>query len=401
MSSAAGHDVRPHRKLRGPPGRVFTSFIAAIIGISVPGSSLEDSPLAAGPLLFVASVPADRVATFSIVGFDPDTGDLGVAVQSKFFAVGAVVPWARAGVGAVATQSLANTTYGPRGLDLLAAGSSPDEVVATLTGDDTERADRQVGIVDAAGRAASFTGDACLAWAGGRTGEHYAAQGNILAGPEVVDAMSTEFEASAGDLATRLVAALAAGQAAGGDARGRQSAAVLVVREAEGYGGYNDRYVDLRVDDHPTPIRELQRLLALRQARIERGHAARLLREADRARGALSSPERNAPSEPNPAGGHIADAASADEHLKEALSAAERAVALDPGGESGWFLLARVRLELGDHDGAAAAGRVALVANPWIKTALLDGLYGQTEFLERLLEIDEFRRFWETLPSQR
>ena len=331
--------------------------------------------------------PAERVATFSIVGYDPETGDLGVAVQSRFFAVGTVVPWARAGVGAVATQSLANTTYGPRGLDLLAAGTAPDEVIATLVGEDPQRADRQVGIVDATGRAATFTGDSCLAWAGGRTGAHYAAQGNILAGPQVVDAMAAAYESAGGDLATRLVSALAAGQAAGGDARGRQSAAVLVVREGGGYGGYNDRYVDLRVDDHPTPVRELQRLLALRQARIERGRAGRLLREAGRA--------READPEADP------EADRAEGQLREALAAAERAVALDPDGESGWFLLARVRLELGDRSGAAAAGRNALVANPWLKTALLDGLYGQAELLERLLDIDEFRTLWEAIPSRR
>jgi uncharacterized Ntn-hydrolase superfamily protein len=203
------------------------------------------------------------VATFSIVAFDPATGDLGVAVQSKFFGVGSVVPFARAGVGAVATQAFANTTYGPEGLDMLAKGISPGEVVATLTGKDEGRDWRQVGIVDGQGRATAFTGEKAMTWAGHRVGEHYAVQGNILAGEEVVKAMAEAFENSAEPLPERLVAALAAGQAAGGDRRGMQSAALLVVREGGGYAGFNDRWVDLRVEDSGKPIEELARLLGL------------------------------------------------------------------------------------------------------------------------------------------
>jgi uncharacterized Ntn-hydrolase superfamily protein len=200
------------------------------------------------------------VATFSIVGFDPETDSLGVAVQSKFLAVGSVVPWARAGVGAVATQAMANYNYGPRGLELMARGKTADETVEGLISADEEREHRQVGAVDARGRAATFTGSECFEWAGGTTGELYAAQGNILVGGETVEAMARTYRETQGDLATRLLSALDAGQAAGGDSRGKQSAALLVVREGGGYGGDNDRVVDLRVDDHPDPIRELVRI---------------------------------------------------------------------------------------------------------------------------------------------
>jgi uncharacterized Ntn-hydrolase superfamily protein len=203
------------------------------------------------------------VATFSIVAFDPETDSLGVAVQSKFLAVGAVVPWARAGVGAVATQAMANYNYGPRGLGLMSRGKTARETVEALISEDDEREHRQLGVVDAEGRAATFTGSECFEWAGGVTGEHYAAQGNILVGRETVTQMAKTFENTPGDLAGRLLAALDAGQQAGGDSRGKQSAALLVVREGGGYGGDNDRVLDLRVDDHHEPIRELIRLRAL------------------------------------------------------------------------------------------------------------------------------------------
>ncbi len=200
------------------------------------------------------------VATFSIAAFEPETDSLGVAVQSKFLAVGSVVPWARAGVGAVATQAMANFNYGPRGLDLMAEGKTAEETVEALTFSDEGRDHRQLGVVDARGRAATYTGSGCFDWAGGVTGEHYAAQGNILVGRETVDAMAKTYGRTEGDLAARLLAALDAGQEAGGDSRGRQSAALLVVREGGGYGGDNDRVIDLRVDDHPDPIKELIRI---------------------------------------------------------------------------------------------------------------------------------------------
>jgi uncharacterized Ntn-hydrolase superfamily protein len=184
-------------------------------------------------------------------------------VQSKFLAVGAVVPWAKAGVGAIATQSWANTSYGPRGLELLASGLSAAETIERLTSEDEGYAVRQVGIVGAKGQPATYTGTQCFPWAGGRVGEDYACQGNILVGEETVIAMARTFEQMAGLLCDRLVAALAAGQAAGGDSRGQQSAALLVVRERGGYSGFNDRFIDLRVDDHAHPIDELRRLLEL------------------------------------------------------------------------------------------------------------------------------------------
>jgi uncharacterized Ntn-hydrolase superfamily protein len=205
------------------------------------------------------------LSTFSIVAFDPKTGELGVAVQSKFIAVGAVVPWAKAGVGAIATQSYANTSYGPKGLELLSQGLSPEEVLEKLVSEDPERELRQVGIVDTRGRAAAFTGKKCFPWAGHIVGENFACQGNILAGKEVVEAMAEAFVRTSGTLAERLLSALFAGQKAGGDRRGQQSAALLVVKEKGGYGGFNDRYVDLRVDDHPQPIEELRRLYELHQ----------------------------------------------------------------------------------------------------------------------------------------
>jgi uncharacterized Ntn-hydrolase superfamily protein len=200
------------------------------------------------------------VATFSIVAFDPETDSLGVAVQSKFLAVGSVVPWARAGVGAVATQAMANYDYGPRGLDLMQGGQTAGQTLEALVSEDEDRQDRQVGVVDSRGGTATFTGAECFDWAGGLTGEYYAAQGNILVGKETVAALARTYEETEGDLATRLLAALDAGQQAGGDSRGKQSAALLVVREGGGYGGDNDRVVDLRVDDHPEPIHELIRI---------------------------------------------------------------------------------------------------------------------------------------------
>ena len=201
--------------------------------------------------------------TFSIVGRDPQTGDLGIAVQSKFLAVGAVVPWAQAGVGAVATQSFANTSYGPKGLVLLAGGMSAQEALAALTASDDHPEQRQAGIVDAQGRSATYTGPKCFVWAGGISGPNFAAQGNILVGEATVTALAETFQWAQGPLWRRLVEALAAGQRAGGDSRGQQSAALLVVRAGGGYGGFNDRLMDLRVDNHAQPIDELARLVEM------------------------------------------------------------------------------------------------------------------------------------------
>lgn len=203
------------------------------------------------------------LSTFSIVACDRAAGQWAVAVQSKFLAAAAVVSFAQAGVGAVATQAHANTAYGPRGLELMAQGLTASEVLQQLIQNDAERESRQVGLVDAHGNAAAFTGSQCFEWAGHQVGNGYGCQGNILAGAAVVDAMAQAFESTAGRLAHRLLAALEAGQAQGGDRRGQQAAGLLVVQAHGGYGGYNDRLIDLRVDDHPAPIAELKRILGL------------------------------------------------------------------------------------------------------------------------------------------
>ena len=211
--------------------------------------------------------PEPLVSTYSIAACDLEAGEWGVATQSKFLAVGSVVPWAEPHVGAIATQAYANPRYGPEGLDLLRAGRSAQEVVATLTEADADRDHRQLGVVDAEGGAATFTGPECNEWAGGRTGDGYAAQGNILVSGDTVEAIAETFEANAGRaLAERLIECLAAGQAVGGDSRGQQSAALLVVAKDGGYGGLSDILVDLRVDDHEHPIPELRRLYGLHQA---------------------------------------------------------------------------------------------------------------------------------------
>jgi len=227
--------------------------------------------------------------TYSIVAYDSATGDLGVAVQSKFPNVGGIVPWGRAGVGAVATQSLSNTDYGERGLDLMAQGATAEEALRIIMRTDTMLQDRQVGIVDARGNAASFTGSTTFDWAGGRVGADrpgtrgaggagpaggkgevivgrgYAAQANIMVSDQTVKNLAATFERTGGNLADRLMAALKAGQAGGGDKRGMQSAALLVVRKNGGYLGANDRFIDIRVYDAPDPIAELERLLALHE----------------------------------------------------------------------------------------------------------------------------------------
>jgi uncharacterized Ntn-hydrolase superfamily protein len=209
---------------------------------------------------------AERVATYSICACDLEAAQWGVATQSKFLAVGSIVPWAAPHVGAIATQSYANPRYGPEGLALLREGLSADEVVERLTSADDDRALRQLGIVDGEGRAASYTGEGCHAWAGGRVGEHYAAQGNILVSAATVDALAETFERSTElTLAARLLDCLDAAQAAGGDSRGQQSAALLVVERDGGYAGLSDALVDLRVDDHQRPLEELRRVYGLHQ----------------------------------------------------------------------------------------------------------------------------------------
>ena len=250
----------PATRIPAVSGR-FSWIIVVVAALFLAALSV---PLGGGPVTGHRS-PADGrqpvVNTFSIVARDPATGEMGVGVASRFFAVGAVVPWAKAGVGAVATQSFMNTTFGPRGLDLLAAGLTPEETLKVLLRGDDNPKRRQVGIVAADGASATYTGSGCIAWAGGRHGPNYAVQGNILTGEAVVIALEKTFLETKGTLGDRIYAALCAGDAQGGDSRGRQSAAILVVKAGAGYGGYTDRAIDIRVDDHPDPFKELGRLL--------------------------------------------------------------------------------------------------------------------------------------------
>ena len=234
--------------------------------------------------------PPPTVSTFSIVAIDPANGDLGVAVASRYFSVGSVVPWAMAGVGAVATQANVNVGYGQQAIDLLRQGMTAQQVLARLLADDTfpGKEGRQVAIVDAKGNVAGHTGPGATPWAGDRHGATWSAQGNILAGPQVVDAMGRAFESTRGELAERLFAALKAGDEAGGDSRGHQSASILVVRKQGGRNLNNDRYVYVNVDDHPQPLVELRRLLDLNLAYLYAGAADQLEDKGDR-RGALEA----------------------------------------------------------------------------------------------------------------
>ncbi|MBV7330980.1 DUF1028 domain-containing protein [Chloroflexi bacterium TSY] len=223
------------------------------------------------------------IATFSIVAYDPKRKEWGIGVQSKFLAVGALVPWAQADVGAIATQAYANLRYGPDGLVLMGSGKSAQETLDALIANDAQHEQRQVGIVDHHGRAAAHTGSGCHAWAGHIVGDGFCCQGNILV-PGTVEAMATRFEEvrqGAGELADWLVEALVAGQEAGGDSRGRQSAALLVVRKNGGYGGNTDRYLDLRVDDDPTPIQRLRQLVQTHHLYFGETKASDLLPLAD------------------------------------------------------------------------------------------------------------------------
>src|SRR5262245_45130412 len=298
----------------------------------------------AAVLLATLAAPGAHAAppgpsTFSIVAVDPAAGEAGVAVASRFFAVGSVVPFARGGAGAVATQASANTSYGERALDLLARGLGAEEVVKVLTRSDEGRDTRQLGVVAADGDSASYTGGGCNAWAGGRHGPDYAVQGNILAGEEVVAAMERAFLASKGQpLARRLYTALAAGDAAGGDSRGHQSAALVVARPGGGYNGYTDRAIDVRVDDHADPIGELGRLvgIALVNDDWNRGWA---LFTAKKSAEALPWQER-------------------------AAAGAEKQPAILP---EVLYDLAVIRLASGDRDGAGKALARAVSLNPKLK----------------------------------
>ena len=216
------------------------------------------------------TLPSMPISTFSIIARDSETNELGVAVQSKFIAVGSVVPYARAGVGAVASQAWGNVQYGPVGLKLLSQDKNTEQVIDLMIKADPLQKHRQVAIINKDGNTSNHTGTECLNWAGARTGKDFSVQGNLLTGPEVVEAMAKSFKKSSGFLAERLIEALRAGQAAGGDKRGMQSAALLVVKENWGYGGLNDRFRNLRVDDHSNPIEELNRIYKIHRKTFPR-----------------------------------------------------------------------------------------------------------------------------------
>jgi uncharacterized Ntn-hydrolase superfamily protein len=278
------------------------------------------------------------IATFSIVARDSATGELGVAVASRFFAVGSVVPWAKAGVGAVATQSFANTTFGWRGLELLEKGATPEEAMKILLRSDTDSKHRQVGIVSADGKSATYTGTECLSWAGGRSGPNYSIQGNILAGESVVTSMEETFLKTPGTLAERMYAALIEGDKHGGDSRGKQSAALLVVKDKAGYGGYSDRAIDIRVDDHAEPFVELGRLLNYAQMNYSWNEGWTLFTQ---------------------------------KKFQEALPHMEHAAQIAPENPEVLYDLAIIRLSSGKKEDALKALEKALTLNPKLKKQAL------------------------------
>jgi len=329
-------------------------------------------------LLAVALAPAPAHATFSIVAWDSTTQELGVAVQSRAFSVGMAVPWAEAGVGAIATQASTNESFGPQGLALLRDGrKTAASVLRTLLAADSGASHRQVGIVDAKGRSAAHTGKDCNAWAGSRTGRGYSIQGNILAGEAVVAEMERAYLTTQGELAQRLLAALEAGQAAGGDKRGQQSAALLVVRPSKEFPEYRERYIDLRVEDAKEPIKELIRVFGILEAqRLAEAHLrfaefyekkgkkdlARIERErvGEALQRALARGENDASN----LNGLAWTCATNDVYLDEALRAAERAVELEPKNTGILDTLAEVHFRRGDAAKAAEVESRALALEP-------------------------------------
>ncbi len=323
---------------------LYFSFCLAIFILSSNLSLSQDSNFR----------PNELISTFSIVARDSTAGEL--AVASRFFAVGNVVPWANADVGAIATQSFANTSFGWRGLDLLDMGLTPDEVMKVLLRDDDNPTQRQVGIVSADGSSVTYTGENCIAWAGGRSGPNYAIQGNILTGEDVVIAMEKSFLESEnkGTLADRLYNALLAGNNKGGDSRGKQSAALLVVKENAGYGGYTDRAIDIRVDDHPQPFMELGRLLKIAQMNYAWNEGWTLFTEKE---------------------------------YQAALPYMERAVTLAPDMAEVHYDYAVIRLAAGEKKLALESLKKAIELNPKLKKqASVD------EDLSSLRDDDEFKK---------
>ena len=270
------------------------------------------------------------IATFSIVARDPATEELGVAVQSRAFRAAAIVSYAKSGVGAIATQASANQSYGPRGLELLEQGLSPDEVVERLTSADEGRDRRQLAVIDTQGRVSAYTGSQTSDWAGHIEGDNYSVQGNILVSEEVVQAMARAFETTEGELAERLMAALDAGQAAGGDARGKQSGGILVVRPIGDSGRTTDRWIDVRVDDHPTPFLEIRRLMNMSVSRNKTRLATQLASEG---------------------------------RFNEAIAAQRKAIAMRPGNDQYVYGLARLHAQAGNTAGAVEVLSQAIVMN--------------------------------------
>lgn len=334
--------------------------------------------LIAAAAVTAVNAPADvPVGTFSIVAYDARTRELGVAVQSRAFSVGAGVPWAEAGVGAIATQASTNESFGPRGLEMLRSGMSAQEVLDKLIEGDSSRENRQVGIVDAEGRSASHTGSKCLDWAGDFTAPALSVQGNILAGPDVVSEMVRAFNESGGELAERLIAALHAAQAAGGDKRGQQSAGLLVVRPSDEYPEYRTRYIELRVEDHPDPINELERVFRLHQAsdllRAHLRYAAHYdttgnAEAAELERERIGETLVRALADENSSAGSLNAlawyCATADMYLDESLEAATRAAALEPDNSGTLDTLAEVLFRLGRQEDAVETIDRALAIDP-------------------------------------
>ncbi len=323
------------------------------------------------------SASGEPVGTFSIVAYDSVTQEIGVAVQSRAFSVGSAVAWAEAGVGAIATQALTNESFGPRGLELLRAGLTSQQVLEILLETDPGGEDRQVGVIDGKGRPVNFTGSKCLSWAGGKTGVNYACQGNILASEKVIEHMANAFETTQGELADRLLAALVAAQAAGGDKRGMQSAALLVVRPSEQFPEYRYRYIDLRVEDNPDPINELIRLYKIHQkTNLIEAHiryaayydSVGISDLADHERGIVGGMLKQALQE----GTQDADllnnlawiCATADVFLEESLEAAKRAVALKPDEAYILDTLAEVEFRMGMVEEAIKTIKRAIELDP-------------------------------------
>jgi uncharacterized Ntn-hydrolase superfamily protein len=327
---------RPARRLLG---------LWILLSVLVPVSARADAP----------------TSTFSIVAYDSVTQEVGVAVQSKYFSVGTAVPWAAAGAGAVATQANVNVSLGPKALALLRTGMSASDVMKALAATDSLFQGRQVGIVDARGGSASWTGTRALDWAGGETGPGFACQGNILAGPAVVADMAKAFRETRGELAERMIAALEAAQAAGGDKRGQQSAAILIARPSESNPEYNERYIDLRVEDHKTPIKELRRVWQIFQGfHLANAHLNYAARYEAAGRRDLAELERNRVGEileralgrgerdPSVLNGLAWACATNDIFLPQALQAAERAVSADRRNVDILDTLAEVHFRMGN-----------------------------------------------------